>query len=75
MSAYGLGGKPSLLLIDRQGQLRHNYFGIVADLAVGAQIMQLVGEDAVTNGLRASQASEDSAGCNDDGSEINQERD
>ncbi|MFT7526636.1 MAG: hypothetical protein ACI9LY_001787 [Arenicella sp.] len=75
MSAYGLRGTPSLLLIDRQGQLRYNHFGMIADLALGAQIMQLVSEDAETNGLGTSQATESSAGCSDDGCEIDQEKD
>lgn len=48
---------------------------MIGDLALGAQIMQLVGVDAATNELGANQAYEDSAGCNDDGCEINQERD
>ena len=81
MAAYELRGTPSLLLIDRQGQLRHNHFGMIADLALGAQIMQLVGEDVkpddvkATRGLGTSQATESSAGCSDDGCVIDQERD
>jgi hypothetical protein len=48
---------------------------MIGDLALRAQIMQLVGEDAATNELVANQADEDSAGCNDDGCEIDQTRD
>lgn len=44
MRAYGMQGTPTLLLIDRQGRLRGKHFGRVEDLALGAQIMRLVGE-------------------------------
>lgn len=47
MAAYHLRGTPSLLLIDRQGRLRQQYFGSVPDLLIGAQIMQLVGESSL----------------------------
>jgi hypothetical protein len=75
MAAYELRGTPSLLLIDRQGQLRHNHFGSIPDLVLGAQIMQLVSENAETNGLGSSQATESSAGCSDDGWVIDQGND
>ena len=38
MQAYGMQGTPSLLLIDRAGDLRHHSFGAVDDLALGAAI-------------------------------------
>ncbi len=44
MRAYGLRGTPSLLLIDRHGDLRHHAFGIGEDLAVGAAIAVLLAE-------------------------------
>lgn len=44
MRAYGMQGTPTLLLIDRQGRLRRKHFGRVEDLAIGAEIMRLVGE-------------------------------
>lgn len=42
MLAYGLQGTPSLILIDRAGLIRHQHFGHVDDMTVGAQIMALV---------------------------------
>ena len=45
MAAYGLRGTPSLLLIDKQGQLRREFFGQVEDLVLGAEIAVLLGED------------------------------
>lgn len=42
MQAYGLRGTPSLILIDRQGVIRLNHFGVIDDMAVGAYIGQLV---------------------------------
>ena len=46
MRAYGLQGTPSLLLIDRRGDLRLHAFGAAEDLLVGAAIAALVGEPA-----------------------------
>ncbi len=44
MQAYGLQGTPSLVLIDRLGQLRQQAFGSVEDLVLGAAITALVAE-------------------------------
>jgi len=44
MAAYQLQGTPSLILIDKLGRIREQHFGTIADLAIGARIMQLVGE-------------------------------
>ncbi len=46
MEAWQLQGTPSLVLFDRQGRMRARHFGQVADLALGAQLMGLIGEDA-----------------------------
>ena len=46
MRAYGLQGTPSLLLIDRRGDLRLHAFGAAEDLDVGAAIAALLGESA-----------------------------
>jgi Redoxin len=42
MRAYGMRGTPTLILIDRHGNLRHHGFGVEEDLAVGAAIATLV---------------------------------
>lgn len=44
MTAYALQGTPSLVLIDRRGDLRHLSLGAESDLAVGAAIATLVAE-------------------------------
>ena len=44
MAAWGLEGTPTLLLFDRQGQMRARHFGTVPDMGLGAQIMALVAE-------------------------------
>lgn len=44
MAAYGLRGTPTLLLIDKQGRLRREFFGQVEDLVLGAEIAVLLGE-------------------------------
>ncbi len=50
MRRYQLRGTPSLVLIDRQGRLRHSAFGHEPDLALGARIAMLLasGEAAVS---------------------------
>lgn len=44
MQVYDMRGTPTLILIDRRGDLRHHGFGTEDDLAVGAAIATLVGE-------------------------------
>lgn len=44
MAAYCMQGTPTLLLIDRAGQLRRQIFGHISDLRLGAEIMRLVTE-------------------------------
>lgn len=44
MENYQLRGTPSLLLIDKAGVLRANYFGEVSELRLGAEIATLSGE-------------------------------
>ncbi len=45
MARYALRGTPSLVLIDRAGRIRAQQFGQVDDMAVGAQIAQLVAQE------------------------------
>lgn len=49
MSRYHLRGTPSLILIDRAGQIRLNAFGHVDDLTVGAAIARLIDERPFAN--------------------------
>ena len=42
MRAYGLRGTPSLVLLDREGRVRLNHFGLLDDLALGAALGQLI---------------------------------
>lgn len=44
MRAYGMGGTPSLVLVDRAGNIRHHGFGAEDDLKVGAEIALLMAE-------------------------------
>ena len=46
MAAYAMRGTPTLVLIDRQGRLRHQHFGRVEDLPLGATIATLLAEPA-----------------------------
>ena len=42
MAAYNMNGTPTLLVFDRDGNLRVNHFGHIDDLALGALLGQLV---------------------------------
>ncbi|MCP3381274.1 redoxin family protein [Bradyrhizobium sp. CCGUVB4N] len=44
MRSYGFQGTPTMLLFDRDGQLRRHVFGHIQDLQLGAEIMALVCE-------------------------------
>ncbi len=46
MRRYRLRGTPSLLVIDRAGQIRMNAFGQTDDLAIGASLGRLIDEPA-----------------------------
>ena len=44
MQAYGLRGTPSLVVIDRQGMVRLNHFGVIDDLPLGVLLGTLLAE-------------------------------
>jgi len=44
MRAYAMQGTPTLMLIDAQGKLREQHFGVLDDLALGAALGRLLGE-------------------------------
>lgn len=44
MALYGMQGTPTMLLIDRAGNLRRQSFGHVDDMALGAEIVSLLAE-------------------------------
>ena len=44
LRAYGMQGTPTLVLIDRAGNRRAQYFGYLSDLRAGAEIATLVAE-------------------------------
>lgn len=46
MAAYAMQGTPTLCLIDRQGRLRRQQFGLLDDLRLGAEIATLLAEPA-----------------------------
>jgi hypothetical protein len=45
MAAYRMQGTPTQLLIDRNGMLRRQSFGLIDDLTLGAEIMKLLTTD------------------------------
>ena len=68
MQAYAMRGTPTLSLIDAPGNLRHQHFGQVSDLLLGAQIANLLHEanTLAAEQERAAQAS----GCTAEGCSI-----
>jgi peroxiredoxin len=44
MREYAMHGTPTTLLIDRQGRLRMQHFGVLDDMALGAAIMAIIAE-------------------------------
>ena len=66
MHAYGMRGTPTLLLIDRAGQLRKHHFGQVSELVLGAEIMRLVQQTH----FQSPNEGETRAGCTTDGCTI-----
>jgi peroxiredoxin len=44
MERYGMRGTPTMLLIDKKGQLRRHSFGHIDDMQLGAEVMALLGE-------------------------------
>lgn len=63
MQRYGLRGTPSMLIVDRDGRVRHIAFGAVDELAVGALIGRLMAEP----GLSHQNGGADAASCTIDG--------
>jgi peroxiredoxin len=47
MESYGMQGTPTMLLIDRDGNLRRQIFGHLHDMQLGAEIMALLNEKTV----------------------------
>jgi peroxiredoxin len=64
MEAYHMRGTPSMLLIDKKGELRGNHFGDVSELQLGAEIATLLGE--ATNNIDVP-ATEETAVCTPEG--------
>ncbi|MCG8434101.1 MAG: redoxin domain-containing protein [Gammaproteobacteria bacterium] len=44
MRAYNMQGTPTLILVDRQGRLRKQKFGMEQEMSLGAEIMTLIRE-------------------------------
>jgi len=53
MRRYGFRGTPTLVLIDKVGQLRLHHFGHLDDLKLGAAIGRLVSEAVASSGQRS----------------------
>lgn len=62
MADYGLGGTPSLLVVDRGGILRMRHLGEVSDMAVGAWIGGLAFARGTTDPRVADRTTPDSPG-------------
>ncbi len=69
MSAFEMQGTPTMLLIDRGGNLRKQVFGQYPDLSLGAEVMALVAETRSTAATRAAESTE-GATCTEKGCSI-----
>ena len=63
MQAYAMRGTPTLVLIDAQGNLRHQHFGQVSDLLLGAQIAGLLHEASASPGSKATAGTQGGTGA------------
>lgn len=65
MQAYAMPGTPTLTLIDAEGRLRHQHFGQVSDLILGAEIATLINEAETLREIEKLQRAEKSlaSGC------------
>jgi peroxiredoxin len=68
MQAYAMPGTPTLTLIDAQGRIRHQHFGQISDLVLGAEIATLVNEAETLREIAKVQQPEKAvqAGCDGD---------
>lgn len=66
MQAYEMRGTPTLILIDAQGFIRHQHFGQVSDLLLGAQIAELVSQAKGLVGGNAVKDEGPAANCDGD---------
>ncbi len=73
MQKHQLRGTPSLVLIDKRGNIRVNHFGRLSDMEVGNLIGRLVQEDCETPAQEQttnSRTGNNSARCDDEGCEL-----
>jgi len=68
MLNYQLNGTPSLIIIDRNGALRHQFFGSVSDMTLGAAIMELILEKSTV--ALVQQAESGTTNCDSEGCKI-----
>ncbi len=66
MEAYQMRGTPSMLLIDKKGDLRAHHFGSISELQLGAEIATLLGEEGQAFVIKAPDAIA-AAECKGDG--------
>ena len=70
MQAYGMRGTPTLILVDRLGRLRQQWFGRPGDMVVGSEVMALVKERhaaSASTSTAAIKRQETNDGCDDAG--------
>jgi peroxiredoxin len=64
MRRYTMRGTPTMLLIDREGRLRIQHFGVLEDMALGAMIMSVIAEGAAAPAQQGERGGTD---CDDSG--------
>lgn len=67
MAAYGFRGTPSLVLVDRAGNIRHHGFGQEDDIALGFRLGMLMAEKAPAPAQQAAEPAGAGADCDAQG--------
>ena len=70
MTAYNMRGTPSLVLLDRSGNLRAHHFGDVSQLQLGAEIGTLLKEKAPVDAALNETETAPSPGCDETGCSV-----
>lgn len=67
MAAYAMQGTPTVVLIDRDGYVRLQHFGVMRDLHLGAVIGQLVARASTGADATGADPTPSAQGCGPDG--------
>lgn len=70
MQAYQMRGTPSMVVIDKTGEIRAHHYGEVSELQIGAEIATLLAEASSAPLASAAPGDQGSKGCDDTGCSV-----